>query len=140
MAALTVARTRRPRPMKNIPLPLAAGAKATQGGMACIDVSAGSAKPGAAGNANLVRVGVWAETVDNSGGGTTAPALAELDHEIVGLWFDNATGGAAVSALFADCYMLDDHTVTSTSSGNSKAGRVWAIDAVKGVLVESFTL
>jgi hypothetical protein len=36
--------------------------------------------------------------------------------------------------------MQDDHTVTLSNSGTSKAGRVWGVDAVKGVLVESYTL
>jgi hypothetical protein len=51
-------------------------------------------------------------------------------------WWDNASGGAAVTGLFSLCYMLDDHTVTNASSGNSVAGRVWAIDTTKGVLVQ----
>lgn len=121
--------------LKNVALPLAGSATAWQGGMACIDVAAGTVKPGAAANANLVRVGNFADSLDNSASTATAQVLVALDREVVAQWYDNATGGNAVTLLFSDVYILDDHTVTTASSGNSKAGRVWAIDSVKGVAV-----
>ena len=147
MSALTQKRGRKLEKFQSIPLPLASGAgmKATQGGMACVDQSTGTAKPGAAGNANLLRVGVWAESVDNTLGAATTYALVDLDYEIYGQWFDNITGASAVVAanLFQDVYMADDHTITnsSNSGANSKAGRAWRLSpSGTEVLVEAYTL
>jgi len=145
MAALTQARNPKRRAFRSIALPLASGAgmKAFQGGMACVDTSSAQAKPGASGNANLLRVGLWAETYDNSSGAANVNVLVDLDKEIFGQWFDNVTGANAVVAanLFQDVYILDDHTVTNSASGNSKAGRAWALNAAATqVLVEAYTL
>lgn len=144
MSALVQARMPIEQRMKNLALPLASGAGMTayQGGMACVDTSASLVKPGASGNANLIRVGTFAESIDNSAASTSTQILVALDKEIIGQWFDNDTGSNKVTAanLFSDVYILDDHTVTLVSSGNSKAGRVWAVDNTKGVLVESYTL
>lgn len=139
MAALTQARMQRETTLKKVALPLVAGAKAFQGGMACIDTSAAVVRPGVAGNANLVKVGEFNESVDNSAGTGTTLVMVNLDREIIGRWYDNATGGNAATSsnLFQDVYVLDDHTITTSSSGNSKAGRMWGLDAVKGVLVVS---
>lgn len=139
MGALTQARTSKAKTLGTVSLPLGAGLKAFQGGIACADTSAAVVKPGASGNANLLKIGEFAESVDNSAGTGTAQVNVRLDHELDGRWYDNATGGNAVTAsnLFADCYILDDHTVTTSSSGNSKAGRVWGVDTIKGVLVVS---
>jgi hypothetical protein len=123
--------------LKITALPIPGSVAVWQGNMACIDTSAGLAKPGASGNANLIRVGLWEESVDNSGSTATSFALVSLDREVVCQWFDNDTGSNAVTAsnLFSEVYILDNHTVTTSSSGNSKAGRVWAVDSVKGVAV-----
>jgi hypothetical protein len=144
MSDQTTKATRPLTAFQSVPLPLVAGGKAVQGCMACIDVSAGVARGSSlSGNANLVKVGVWTQSVDNSAGTTTTQVMAELDFELWGRWFDNATGGAAVAAgnLFSDVYILDNHTVGTTSSGNSKAGRAWELspDGLK-VLVETYTL
>jgi hypothetical protein len=126
--------------LKNEAFPIAA-VRVWQGARMCFDSNANVVTIQAAGNANLTPCGIAAETVDNSAGSSGgAYCLVELDHEIVGQWLDNATGGAAVTALFTDAYGLDDHTVTNSSSGNSKAGRVLKLDPIKGVLVESYTL
>ncbi len=140
MSALTQARSDVVVRFKSVPLPLAAALTAYTGGMACIDIVAGSCKPGVAANANLVRVGSFAESIDNSAGTGTAAVMVKLDKELVGQWYENATGAAAVVTLFTNAYILDDHTVTVTSGSNSIAGRVWAIDTVKGVLVETTNL
>lgn len=139
MAALTQARMGITTTWKNIPLPLDAGEVAYLGGIACIDTSAGVCVPGQSGT-SLVKVGEFLETLDNSDSTVTNFVMVSLDHEIVTRWYDNATGGAAVTDLFSSCYILDDHTVTSTSGGNSVCGRVWALDPVKGVCVEALSL
>ena len=142
MAALTQSRMVSFDTIKSKLLPIPAGVKVYAGGMACIDVSAGYCKPGASANANLKRVGVFDKDVDNSGGGSAVLVPVTLDSEIVVQWFDNATGANKVLAtdLFSDVYIQDDHTVTKNNSGTSKAGRVWAVDALKGVAVEATDL
>ncbi len=137
MSALTSARMVSEYRFKIIALPLGGSQSVYQGGMACIDIVAGTVVKGAAANANLVRVGEFEQTLDNSASTATAYVMVNLDEEVVTKWYDNATGGAAVVTLFTNCYILDDHTVTATSGSNSVAGRVWAIDTVKGVAVET---
>jgi len=142
MAALIDKRMTRETRMKNVALPLATGQAAFQGAIACADVTTGTVKRGAAGNASLLKLGEFADTVDNTAGASTVNVLVSLDVEIVARWYDNDPGAGAVVAidLWQDCYILDDHSVTMTSTGNSVAGRVWAVDAVKGILVENHTL
>lgn len=125
---------------KNKAFPLAA-VKVFQGGIACIDTSSGNITKGAA-STTLLKIGEFAESVDNSGGSAGAlSVLVSLDREIVARWYDNDTGTAVTASdVGQDCYILDDHTVTFSATGNSKAGRVWAVDSVKGVLVEAYTL
>jgi hypothetical protein len=38
--------------------------------------------------------------------------------------------------LLSLCYILDDQTVSSDGSSRSVAGRIWAVDSVKGVAVQ----
>lgn len=137
MAALTQARMGISFTMKNVSLPLAAGEVVFQGGMACVDTSDNVVKEGVAGNANLIRIGEFLENVDNAASTVTADVMVSLDYELRGRWLDSDTGANAVTSanLFEEVYILDDHTVTTSASGNSKAGRVWAVDAVKGVAV-----
>jgi hypothetical protein len=137
MAALTQPRTPLLEPLKTKALPLAAGQKVWAGGAICIDTSAGYAKKMASGNANLVRVGVAAESVDNTTGGNGAAyVLTEFDHEVVGQWFDNASGGSAVTSLYGDVYAVDDHTVGNAAIGGGAAmGLCLELDTVNGVLV-----
>jgi len=68
---------------------------------------------------------------------TSAPVAHEKPARVVSPY--NPANAVTASNLFADVYILDDQTVTTASSGNSKAGRVWAVDA-DGVCVESYTL
>ena len=141
MAALTQARMLRTQALNTIPLPLAGSTSVFQGGMACADTSNGTVTKGGS-STTLVRIGTFAQTLDNSGSTATTQVMVALEREVFATWFDNATGGNAVLStdLFNDVYALDDHTVTKASSGNSKVGRVWAVDTVKGVLVEAYTL
>jgi hypothetical protein len=141
MGALTDARMTREFKTKRMGLPLASGQKVYLGGIACGDSADGTVKKGAA-STTLLRIGEFAETVDNSAGTGSTGILVDLDREITCRWYDNATGNNAVAAtdLFNDVYIQDDHTVTKASSGNSKAGRVWAVDTNKGVAVEAYTL
>ena len=144
MSALAQARSPREFRFKVIALPLTAGKIAYQGGMACVDSGNNDVRPGEASNTGLVRVGNFAETLDNSAGSSTAQVLVELDKEVVCQWYDNDTGSNALTSgeLFESAYILDDHTVSksSGSSTRSVAGRVWAVDSVNGVAVETTNL
>ncbi len=140
MSALAQARSPVETRFKQIPLPLKTLLIAYSGAMACIDSNDGCVKPGVSGVTTLTRVGEFAESLDNSANTASANVMVNLDKELVGKWYDNATGGAAVVTLFTSAYILDDHTVTATSGSNSIAGRVWAIDSVKGILVETTNL
>jgi hypothetical protein len=137
MAALTGPRQPFELTLKNIALPLAAQV-VWQGGRACIDTSTGTVKKAAAANANLLSIGEFAESLDNTG--ALAPyVMVNLDREIKVRCYDSVTGANAVtiSNLGSDCYLFDDHTVTMASSGNSKAGRVWGVHPVNGPMIQS---
>jgi hypothetical protein len=114
---------------------LASGNKGWKGGIACADLSTGKVEPGHD-ETDLFAIGVFDETVD----ATAAEKLinVNLGREVIAEWLANATAGDAVAAadVFNLCYVMDDQTVTKTSTGRSVAGRVWAIDATRGVLVE----
>jgi len=136
MAALTKERGQKPFFAKKIRLPIGANMKAFKGGIACFDsAAAGNVVQGKA-STTLTRIGVFAETVDNTGGAAGALLVnVELDREVQGQWFAN-DGSVDATKIGADVYIADDHTVTTTSAGNSKAGRCWKVDSQLGVAVE----
>lgn len=137
MAALSAARQLESKTIKAKMFPLAGSSKCFRGGMACADTSNGTVVSGKA-STTLIPVGLFEADVDNSGSTATQLVQVRLDREINAVWFDNATGANKVLAanLFSNVYVLDDHTVTLASSGNSLAGRVWEVDSVLGVLVQ----
>jgi hypothetical protein len=53
-------------------------------------------------------------------------------------WVTNGTSSDAVQAtdVGKHCYWLDDQTVSILPTGHTLAGRIWAVDATKGVLVQ----
>jgi hypothetical protein len=115
---------------------LAAGATAYKGGMMCINTAAvGSVVQGQSGISTLKRIGLFTEDNNNSASGSTSTVMGTLDFEIAGQWFNNATGGSAITAsgLYGPAYIVDDNTVGS--SGSASAGTVWALDAILGVAV-----
>jgi hypothetical protein len=127
---------------KSRAFPLAIGEKAFINCRATGDKTTGTLKQPAVGNANLVSIGDFAETVDNSAGAATVQVLVELDHEIFTRYYDSVTGAGAVTAanLFSDVYWFDNNSVTTSSSGNSLAGRVWGVSTINGVEVEFYNL
>jgi hypothetical protein len=137
MADLTQGRMAKPISFKSGSVVLAAAQTVYKGGVACIDPLANAFKKMAAGNNQLIPLGMFAEDA-------TAPAMATgrvmvvLDQELWGQWLDNAGGGSAVttSNLYSQCYAYDDHTVSNDSGGtNAIAGTVWDLDPLKGVFV-----
>lgn len=137
MAALTAQRWSANKTIRNMQFPLAGSAKAFQGGMCGATTTTGLVAP-ATNAANVINIGQFLESNDNSGSTLTSYVNVELAREIDCFWYDNATGGAAVVAsnLFSNVYVQDDHTVTTTAGAGIVAGRVWQIDSSLGVLVQ----
>ena len=121
---------------------LDAGEHAYQGTQAFIDTATGGIKAGqAVTSATLVRIGTFAETVDNSAGMTQVLVTINFPKEIVVQWWANALAGDAVAAsdVGSNCLCLDNQTVTITQTSPatlSVAGRVMAVSATRGVAVE----
>jgi hypothetical protein len=113
-------------------LPLAAGVKALEGTIACIDTASGTVKPAVSGNATLLPIGRFENTVDNTANTGAGQVLVRLRNEIRIEYFANDTV-APISSLLATAYLLDNQTVTAAATGNALAGRVWDIDPAKGI-------
>ncbi len=114
--------------------PLAVGNKAWKGGIATIDLSTGKCEPGHV-ESDLANLGKFNETVD----ATAAEKLVDVDlgMEIEVVWWANdAVSPVTAAMLLSLCYIMDDQTVSSDGSGRSAAGRVWAVDSVRGVAVQ----
>lgn len=108
-----------------------------QGGLACIDLSTGFVAKGFASTA-LLPIGTYVEDQLTA---SNAPVLVKLFREIWAMWFANSSAGDAIAApgqIGSLCYIVDDQTVAKTDASGTRsvAGRVWAVDSVKGVLVE----
>lgn len=142
MAALTKPRKQREVSMRQVRRVLANLETAFEGAVAMIDLNVGATRgqavPGKTGT-NRLSIGHFIDLPETGlvGNGSTRVAI-RLPKEVIAFWYVNATAGAALldSDFGSVCYLLDDQTVTNSATGNSIAGRVWAVDAVKGVLVE----
>lgn len=133
MTALSNKRMLKRVSVKELSLTLKSGEVAYQGGRACLNTSDGKCYPAQAGT-TFVAVGFFKENADASSGDVAC--LVTLDTELDACWMRNDAGSPAGSAnVGSECYLLDDQTVTMSSGGNSKAGRVLKVDATKGVLV-----
>lgn len=138
MAALTGPRSTWTRALSAVTLSLPTGYKAYEGGTACLDTaSAGSVYPGASGTSTLIPIGKFLTTVDNSAGSAAVGVQVKLDVEIVCRNYDSVTGSGAVtiSNQLQEVYIASDHEVTTTSTSNGKAGRVWDVNG-DGVWVQ----
>lgn len=133
-APLTAARSVRIEARRFYVFTLKASQTAFKGGVACIKQSDGKVYAGAL-TTGLIPIGIFAET-KTSASDTTVNV--DLLTEKTLIWLNNSTSGDAVAAtdFGKDCYLTDDAKVTITSTGASKAGRVWGVDANRGVLVE----
>lgn len=135
MSALTKKRMRKQVSVKELALTLKSGEVAYQGGRACLNTSDGKCYPAQAGT-TFVPVGFFKADADATSGDTACSVT--LDSELSADWMQNDSGSPVGSAnVGSECYLLDDQTVTMSSSGNSKAGRVLKVDATKGVLVQA---
>lgn len=89
----------------------------------------------ATGASDELVIGTAMEKVDAT---SAAKSIAvKLEREIHVLYLANGSSIAAADQG-AICYVADDQTVSlsPTSAGASVAGRVWAVDSVRGVAVE----
>jgi len=136
MTALASSRLSRPFKFSGIELP---GANETvfQGGRACVDTSTGLVVKGTA-STTLIPIGVFTESQTTPVGGTVH---ITLDREIVARWYANSSSTDAITSaqLLQNCFAVDDQTVAKTNGSNTRsvAGRVWRVDPLRGVLVES---
>lgn len=138
MAALTKPRKQRPVCMNTLKRVLANAEVAHEGGLACIDTANGDLVAGQVGT-GLIPIGTFIDVGEDgvTGDGSTTFVRVRLFKEVHALWFVNDTVTPVTDANVGEaCYVLDDQTVTGNATGASKAGRVWAVDATKGVLVE----
>jgi len=125
-------------------VPLAATIVVYAGAMVCLDTADGMYKIGVA-STTLINAGIAQESVDSTGTAAGATLCNIKFHRpITGRWFLNDSGGGAAVAASRgnDCYIKDDQTVTMTSTGASKAGRVWEVATIDGqscVFVEPFS-
>jgi hypothetical protein len=130
--ALTKRRAVRPTKFINVELPGTAQ-QVYQGGLACWDTSTNLVAKGAA-STTMVPIGTFAEDKLVASGGTV---LIDLFDEVCATWMKNSAANAC-DVVGVYCYIEDDDTVrkTDNSNANSVAGRIWKIDASKGVLVQ----
>ncbi len=137
MTALTAKKANRIKRASSLNM-LATAESVFQGGLAGIDLSTGLVrKVPAGGDPNMLLVGTFVENKTVTSGGRT---LVRLFRELSAIWLANSAGGDAIAAANVGqlCYAVDDQTVALTSNGSTRsvAGRVWDVDATKGVLVE----
>ena len=124
--ALAADRNTPERSGKEFSAPVAAATKCFSGGIACLDV-AGNAVPGSAA-LNLIAVGRFEETVDNSAGQAGDLSVKIRAGEFR---FDNSAGDAIDrTGIGKICYIEDDETVSATDGGGaqSAAGYVTDVD------------
>lgn len=134
MTALAQERARLFESWKYHDFPLAVGNKAWKNGIAALDLSTGKVEPGHA-ETDLFIIGLFDQTVD----ATAAEKLVRvnLQTEIWVEWLDNSVSDALDAGDVGSlCYVEDDQTVSINPTGKSVAGRVWAVDATKGVAVQ----
>lgn len=114
---------------------LASGTKAYKNAAIGFDTTTQKVKPMAA-SSTLFFLGFAMDQVDATS--ADKPIAVDMITQMDLSWFANDTGGNAVVAgnITGLCYFKDDQTVTIVAAGNSVAGRVWAVDATYGVLVQ----
>lgn len=127
MAALTAARNTPQKTGDIFGGPVKAAVKCIQGGIAVLN--AGYLAPATAA-LNLVAVGRFKDTVDNSAG---ANGDLNAEAERGTFKFGNSAAGDAIAQadVGKDCYLVDDQTVAKTdgTGTRSRAGKIVAVDA-----------
>lgn len=114
---------------------LAVGNKAWKNGKVVLNLATGKVVPGGAVGTNFLDIGRFAETVD----ATAVEKLVDvhLGREIeIERWANSGTNPLLATDVGSLCYVEDDQTVTKAPTGKVVAGRVWDVDATRGVAVE----
>jgi hypothetical protein len=112
---------------------LASGHKAWKNGLAAIDLGTGKVVPGATAP-GLLLIGKFSETVDATAGDQLINVRLAREVEIE--WLNNDAASVAATDLGSLCYVKDDQSVTLVATGASVAGRIWGVEAGRGVAVE----
>lgn len=112
---------------------LASGLKAFKNGVAAIKLGTGTVVPGAL-EPDLLVIGKFVEDMD----ATAGAKLVNVDLDAVNIdWLANSGSSPVASTDFGSlCWLVDDQTVSIAPGGGSVAGRVWGVDALKGVAVQ----
>lgn len=133
-AVASPGRARKQETRKHWVFTLASGNVAWKGARAAYNPSTEKVVP-ASSAAGLMVLGVFDEHVDATS--VAKPVNVDLETEIVAEWWANATSTDAVASTDIGklCYMVDDATVSITSTGKSVAGTIVDVHATKGVLV-----
>lgn len=138
MTALTQSFQKMVTPISRYTLTLKAGEKAFANGTALGDPSTGLVLSGGS-HSGALFLGVFhKDDVDASssgpGGSVDTPVVVDFLHEFVALWRDN-DGSIAASDRFNPAYVVDDHTVSKTSTARALMGTIIDVNATFGVLV-----
>lgn len=144
MAALTQQKAVRQTKYKNVALPMnfGSGMKCQVGSAMGVDTSTHYVAPMGT-SSTQIPIGIALETVDLTAASAAGTVLIDLYEEVDVRWYDSVTGGNAVSttvgggSFFQTVYFTDDHTVSTSSSSNSLAGRVWDANSTQGVAVQN---
>lgn len=134
MTALTADRVNTQTAVKRLRMTLAAGEKAYKGSQIAVTLGVGTCVVVTA-TTGLFVLGKACAAVDATSAAKTIEI--ELAEEITAFWQNNHNSGTvAATDVGYLCYWQDDQTVTMTSTGRAIAGRVLAVDAIKGVLIQ----
>lgn len=136
MSALLTKKSTSRRVIKRCKRPLKDNVKAIQGGLCAVHAD-GFYGPVLAAS-GLIVVGVFTETVDNTGGADGAKS-AEVDffrERHVFLCANDGTNPCTVADRERECYAVDDQTVSTLGTSRSIAGRVFDVVSGEGVWVE----
>lgn len=140
MAALSKERARSQKVFKLLAFTLKSGTKGYKGGKVALDIATGKVVPATSVTAQLL-IGVFAETIDATSADKSV--TVDMEREIQADWWTNGTAGEAIAATDVGkmAYQMDDQTVSilagvSGGAGRCPAGRIWAVDSTKGILVE----
>lgn len=114
------------------------GVKAWKGARIFLSPGTGKVTIGAA-TPGLIPIGIAKETVDATSADQSINV--DLEREIIVERFVNGTSSDAIAAtdLGSLAYMLDDQTVSILAAGHPVCGRIWDVDATKGIAVEKLT-
>lgn len=132
MTALSAARMLTHETWTRAKFTLAANNAAWKGGAAALDLSTGRVEPAHV-ETDLFYIGTFVESKASSA--SEQQVEVHLGREITVYWFANGSSidDTDIGSL---CYFDDDQTVSTTSTGKSVAGRIWAVDSTLGVAVE----